>query len=359
MVELACGMASRGHAVEFVVYFPKLDFFRPRLDELGIKIHCFPKGSRLSLRTLFGLARLLRVERYDVAVSYLRTPSVYLELAGIVSPTTRVVVSERSSYLRESPGFGQWAERALHSLAHRVVANSRSHAEWLRARFPWLSTKVVCIYNGVAIPDATYPTNFPQVPHQLRLLVVGRVGPEKNALNLMRACISFEQRYGWAPQVTWVGKRDVSPSGIEYCAKIDEFLAKNPSVEQNWHWLGERADIVELLSDHHALIHASFFEGLPNVVCEALTVGKPVLLSNVCDHPYLVTQGERGFLFDPHEPDSIVDAINSLAALDEAAWRRMTSACLEYAQRELAIGTMLDRYECLFADMDSGRLVAR
>ena len=87
--------------------------------------------------------------------------------------------------------------------------------------------------------------------------------------------------------------------------QVDELIESLPKCGKNWRWLGEESDIPGLLREHHALIHPSLYEGLPNVVCEALAAGMPVLVSNVCDHPLLVADGERGFLFDPADPGSI------------------------------------------------------
>jgi glycosyltransferase involved in cell wall biosynthesis len=113
--------------------------------------------------------------------------------------------------------------------------------------------------------------------------------------------------------------------------------------------------VAEVVADHHALLHASFFEGLPNVVCEALSLGKPVVLSNVCDHPYLVAEGERGFLFDPHDPASIADALGRLAAMEPSQWRSMSQHCRDYAIRELEMGRMLDRFEEILRDIVAER----
>ena len=57
------------------------------------------------------------------------------------------------------------------------------------------------------------------------------------------------------------------------------------------------------------LILPSFFEGVPNVVCEAMSCGLPILISNVGDHSNLVEEGLNGYLFDPY---SISDMANSL-----------------------------------------------
>ena len=58
----------------------------------------------------------------------------------------------------------------------------------------------------------------------------------------------------------------------------------------------EKKDVSSYYKSYDYLIHPSIYEGLPNVICEALLDGMPVLASNVCDNGLLVREGERGFL---------------------------------------------------------------
>ena len=97
---------------------------------------------------------------------------------------------------------------------------------------------------------------------------------------------------------------------------IEELIDSMPEeVRKRINFLGEQRDIQKLLADSDALILASHYEGLPNVVCEALACGRPILASNVSDNRVLVKDGYRGFLFDPNKPDSISESISSLMKL--------------------------------------------
>ena len=62
----------------------------------------------------------------------------------------------------------------------------------------------------------------------------------------------------------------------------------------------------------------------------------------------LVADGERGFLFSPHDPESIAAAIQLLRGLDEDGWRRMAENAREYAEQNLTIDKMVSSYEVLF-----------
>jgi glycosyltransferase involved in cell wall biosynthesis len=346
MVELACGLRRLGHSVEMFVYFPQHNFFRASLDEHQILVHA-PERRGSSIGVLRRLAAVMRGATFDVAVSFLSTANIYAELARVASPGTRLVVSERTSFHDDKSAIGAFLRRLLHLLADRVVANSETQAAWLRSR-PWLRNQVSCIYNGVDLSRFRPAESTPKSGRALRLLGVGRIGPEKNLVNLITALAEFDEKFGYVPEIGWAGDRDSSRAGRRYCERIDALLSSLPNVRRGWHWLGLQTDVAGLLHQYHALIHPSLYEGLPNAVCEALATGMPVLASNVCDHPLLVADGCRGYLFDPRDPASIAAAIVKLVELDAGGWRNFGHNAREYAAGNLGVGKMVESYAALF-----------
>ena len=83
-------------------------------------------------------------------------------------------------------------------------------------------------------------------------------------------------------------------------------ILKNINLEQEREMLVK--NINDLYQSVDALIHPSIYEGLPNVICEAMILGCCVIASNVCDHPVILND-ERGLLFDPRSPKSISKSI--------------------------------------------------
>jgi glycosyltransferase involved in cell wall biosynthesis len=353
IVELACGMQRRGHHVEMFVYFPKHNFFRASLDEHQILVH-EPKKRGSSIGVLKRLAVVMRDGAFDAAVSFLSAANIYAELARVAVPSTRLVVSERTSFHDDKSAIGAFIRRALHLLSDRVVANSETQAAWLRSRFG-LRNRVACIYNGVDLSKFRPADSTPKSGAAMRLLGVGRVGPEKNLENVIKALAIFDEKFGYLPEIGWAGDRDLSDAGRHYCERLDAMLSKLPNVRRSWHWLGLQADVPGLLHHYDALIHSSLYEGLPNAVCEALATGRPVLASNVCDHPLLVADGFRGYLFDPHDPASIATAIMRLAELGPDDWRSFGRNAREYAAGNLGLDRMVDRYAALFENLREDR----
>lgn len=353
MASLAIGLAKRGHEIEIFNYFPDLDFFRPEVEKSGISIHEIQKTKGFSFRALIKLGLLLRSGKYHVALSFLNIPNAYLELAHFFKPSTPKVVSERSNHIgaRALPG-----QRLLHRVASRVVVNSWSHCEWLKARHPWLEPKLQVIYNGVDT-DLYKPSGVVRSdPKKLKLLAIGRVGPEKNVINLIKALVLFHDKLGWVPELNWVGRKDESKEGHSYGKEINDLLEISPpAVKNNIHFLGEKGLIHQVLAEHDALIHPSLFEGMPNVICEALAAGKPVLASNVSDNGRLVKEGERGFLFDPNNPSSITSSIKQLSDLPSERWLGISENCRNYSEETLSMNKLVSQYEDLFHQITSAK----
>ena len=61
----------------------------------------------------------------------------------------------------------------------------------------------------------------------------------------------------------------------------------------------------------------SLEENSPMGIEEAMAAGLPVVTSNRCEMPYMVRDGESGFLVDPNNPDDIARRLGQLLKNDE------------------------------------------
>lgn len=348
MVELACGLITLKHEIEIFSYYPRYDFFRSRLDDAGITIHQCNSDIPKPIDIIQRLSSLQSINSYDIVLSYLNNPNLYSELVKLLGAKYLLVVSERASHYSDVSKIDSFVRRNAHRIADHVVTNSFTQAEWLNNNFPFLSHKISTIYNGINISDFKVAALTPKHKKDLKLLAIGRVDVGKNGLNLLKALKLFNKKFGWIPSVSWAGRRDVTEKGSKYADNLEYEIKKSSEVKERWNWLGERNDVAELLRSHHALVHPSLYEGLPNAICEALAAGRPVLASNVCDHSYLVEEGVWGFLFDPLRPESICDAIEKLSLSSKMEWENMHDKAVFYAQTQLSVPKLVVEYENLF-----------
>jgi glycosyltransferase involved in cell wall biosynthesis len=105
--------------------------------------------------------------------------------------------------------------------------------------------------------------------------------------------------------------------------------------------------VAALLQGCDALVLPSLWEGLPNVVCEALASGVPVLASAVSDNPQLVPDGENGFNFSAESIEAIAEGILRFTALNHGEREAMGRRARAFAERELGLSAYVDKYERL------------
>lgn len=99
------------------------------------------------------------------------------------------------------------------------------------------------------------------------------------------------------------------------------------------------ADLHCLLAGCRGLLNPSLFEGWSTTVEEAKTYGVPLLLSDLPVHREQA--GDQGIFFDPHDPASLLTAIQRLRAIPPPARTPETMQALKVAadvrQREFAL----------------------
>ena len=346
MVTLATLLAQRGHSVRVFIYHPHLTGLAEPLAAAGVEVVHESKTSRFSIGPPLAFARELRTERYDAVLAFLRTPSLYAELAGTVARGTRIVVSERNGFPPGPVGLRTRLQVKLHRLADAVTVNAHHHREALEALEPALIGRVAVIYNGVDL-DRFSPGSAPvrvNPPHARRLLIASNTRAHKNVLGLCRALLVYADRYGTPPSVTWAGRISVGDADWNSLREGLKML-QSRGLDDRVSWLGQRVDVPELMRQHDAVLHPSLREGLPNAICEALASGRPVLAHHFGDHPRLVEDGVSGYVFDAESPTEFATVLHRFQSLTDDEVLRMGRRARTFAERELTPHRLVSSYE--------------
>ena len=343
IVSLAIGFANRGFNVSLFNYNPKIDHFRREVESHQIEIHDLEKRFRFDPRPLLHLRRLIASRRFDAVLSFLNTPNTYTILATIGSKYSRVVVSERFIFSDVNVEVSTWLRYQLYRFADFITVNSFHQRDRIIRTFPWARNKLITIWNGVDLSKFTpQQKELAAEKTSIRLLAVATLVDWKNAYNLIKA-LALVRRMNIPIHIDWAGRLDNSDNSQSEYARCQKLLHDLELVDA-WCWLGVCENMHKIYSKYDALIHPSFLEGLPNAICEALATGLPILASNVCDHPLLVKNGVNGWLFDPHDPQSIADAIINFYQLTKSARQEMGDASRKFAMEKLGMDYFIDKY---------------
>ena len=106
-------------------------------------------------------------------------------------------------------------------------------------------------------------------------------------------------------------------------------------------------DILNKIQQSDAVGLFSFYEGLPNAICEAMACGKLVVCSAVSDIPELISY-ERRVLCNPQDPKTIKEAISYLANLPVDSLKEMGEMNLRIAYKNFEKEAIINQYLNLF-----------
>jgi glycosyltransferase involved in cell wall biosynthesis len=188
--------------------------------------------------------------------------------------------------------------------------------------------KLHVVHCGV-IPSAYDPVRQDGRPGPLRVVTVGRLAPVKGHALLLEAVRELQGR-GTDVRLTIIGDGP-----------------KRAELERHANGLGVSGQVTftgavgqDEISGHYGnadlYVHASFAEGLPVVLMEAMAHGLPVVAAGVMGVREIVIDGDNGLVVRPGRVDELVAAIERLAGEPDQR-RRMGEAGRGIIEREFDV----------------------
>ena len=155
------------------------------------------------------------------------------------------------------------------------------------------------VVNGSGVNLSYFPVyRLPEGPTVF--LSIARLLGDKGLREYAQAANLIKKIY---PEVVFnlVGPSDPSPDGIP----LSEVSRWQESGAVNY--LGSSADVRPFIQNCHVYVLASYHEGMPRTVLEAMAIGRPILTTDVPGCRETVISGENGFLIPPHNITALVD----------------------------------------------------
>jgi glycosyltransferase involved in cell wall biosynthesis len=174
--------------------------------------------------------------------------------------------------------------------AHEIIAPSIGLKRLSEAADP-VSVRV--IPNGV---DTNYFTPSNDEKHlSLILLFVGRLHWQKNVSALFKILKIIRARFGLPAIARIIGD---GPERRELGKLAMQMALSGAIAFEGWR---SRAEIASAYRQVFLLVNLSRYEGMSNVVLEALASGLPVIGSNIPGNAELIEDQVTGFLFNPDD----------------------------------------------------------
>ena len=310
--QLTRAVLDEGKPKLFLAFLRTL-FTRPLLfmSALKLAIHCARRGDRGVAHHLIYLAEACVLLRWfaEAKIEHVHahfgtnSTTVAMLVNALGGPTYSFTVHGPEEFDRPiALKLGLKVHRSVFAVAISEYGRSQllrwcEFADW---------PKVKVVHCGV---DASFLNNPPTPipPDSKKLVCIGRLAEQKGQLVLVQAAAKLAAE-GQKFELVLVGDGPMRP---EIQRLIDQHQLQQPLTIAGWM---SNSEVRQQLLESRAMVLASFAEGLPVVVMEALALGRPVISTYVAGIPELVEPGRSGWLVPAGAIEPLVAAMRDATA---------------------------------------------
>jgi sugar transferase (PEP-CTERM/EpsH1 system associated) len=333
-----------------------------RIEQAGVSVHAIGKGQGSDYGLAVKLAQVMRQRRPDI-VHTRNWGAVDGILAARMAGVPVVIHGEHGREAADPEGRNRRrnvARRLLGRWVDRFVVVSGDLARWLAEETGVPAGKVVQIKNGVdtekfhpASDKSALREKLGIPPESFVVGAVGRLDPVKDYGTLIRAA----GRAG-LPVPNAVGTQAgdgmvLMIAGTGPCREELEQAARAEGLGERVRFLGERADVPDLMRAFDLFVLSSVGEGMSNTILEAMASGLPVVATRVGGNPELIEEDVTGTLVPPADPEKLAAAIR-IYRDDPSCAREHGRAGRERAVEKFSLSRMVRAYEALYDGVLSG-----
>jgi glycosyltransferase involved in cell wall biosynthesis len=321
------------------------------IKKAGICLIPFEMSRRMGnpLRELLGLALLYRRERPDIVHHVALKPVLYGSMAvclgGLPAQVNAVaglgwLFISRSHLARlMSPAIRWLLARLLSAPRCRVIVQNPDDAELLRKSGVPQSRLRMVRGSGV---DTSMFSPVPNTPGPLCVVMATRILWDKGVGEFVAAARILKLS---APKVRFilVGEPD-----LDNPASVPKATLKTWQEENVVEWWGHSDDMAKTFQAAHVVCLPSYREGLPKVLIEAASCGKPIVTTDVPGCREVVCDGDNGFLVPVRDSKALSEALLRLienSDLRAQMGRRSREIALAEFSSELVNAQTLDVYK--------------
>ncbi len=322
------------------------DYYPEQLEKLGLRYVTLRRKNRFDISLIWRLRQLIRREKIDVIMSTLFYADFMAALVGKWAGAKAVFSWETISSPLWLVPRRLYPYRTVIKLADRVISVSQATAKWLAEERGVSPRQIKVIPYGVDL-DRFKRANDPELRKELGLPedaaiigMVARLQPQKGHIYLFDAA---EKILKEAPNT-----RFVLVGGGPDRDKLEE-MVKHKGLDKYIHFLGYRDDVPRLLGLFDIFTLPSLFEGLPNVVLEAMASSLPVVATPVDGTKEAVVPGETGILVPTKDPAKLADALTALLK-DPVRAKQLGDNGRRRVENEFSLQLQVRRFENLYEE---------
>lgn len=348
------GFAKYLNNNKFKSYFCTLSgpgWLTEEVEALGIK--CYSLGITNGINYPAGFMRLMKVIKEiqpDIIHSQLRFASFFGSLAGKIKRKP-IVLSTRTytSYFGKYEFLDPWAARFSDFMT--AVSNSAKEILVRKERMP--ANKIRVLYNGIELKKFQAPSdekikecrNRFDLDNCIVIGIVANLHQIKGHRYLLEAAEILTKKF--------TNLRFLIVGDGILRKELEDFVSRAKLKKiVKFTGLQQGQDLVNILSIMDIFVHPSLNEGVSISIMEAMSMGKPVVATNVGGTPELVIDKKTGLLVKPKDSKALAEALAKLIKEPQLI-SEMGKNAQERIKNNFTIEKTVRNYENLYEELIS------
>jgi glycosyltransferase involved in cell wall biosynthesis len=323
-------------------------------EKKGIRVRYISMKNKINLGGLKQLRDIIKEEKIMLIHSHGYKPSFYCLLLHILYKVPYIITCHLWTMDNFKYRLYVLLDRISMLFAERVVAVSQPIMNDI---YRWKINRknVIMINNGIDIYkyteciDNLNPQNLRnELGLQQNTLIIGNIGrlTHQKAQHIFIEAASIIINKRSDIEFIILGEGDQR----DY---IDGLIMKL-GISQKVHLAGFRQDAIQIMKLFEVFVLCSINEGLPIVILEAMSLGVPIVSTDVGDIPNVIHDGLNGILINKGDPSVLSDAI--LRILDDQSLRKtISNNAKQTVNSEFSLFNMSSKYLNIYKEIDSNK----
>lgn len=325
-----------------------------QLRKEGVKTACLKIEKKWEVWKAIHFFSIIKNFKPDILQSFLFFDNILARIFGKFMSIPVIISGQRNVEIHRSQ-LRNFIDRVTLPLADYIVSNSKAGKQILVNREKIDEKKIEVIYNGIDIQDfnkkqkADLADLFTSESFFSNKFIVGFIGSltQQKGLNVLfeAAAELKEKSLNIILVLIGEGKRKQEL----------EQLTKELGIEDIVYFTGYKDMGWKFMRLFDVLVSPSLWEGMPNVVIEAMAQGIIVVATNVGGIPELIEEGKDGFLVESKNIHALVDKISYIFNLPEEKRIEIRENAQKKIIKNYSIEKMVREYESLYQDLLQNR----
>lgn len=338
MVLAGKGLADRGHRVTVACISGSI--IEEKSQEKGLDIFHFSIPADIAFWKMSPLKTFLIKNEIDVLICCqnkdVKIGARTARSIGVKAIFSRQGIQNLTDKKKYIKPFTQYIDG--------IITNTNS-IKVIYEGFGWFPANFIhVVYNGVEVqkntPKIDLHTDYGLRKESKIIFSAGRLDHQKGFDLLIKVAQKAKQEnLNWQFVIAGDGKLKNELASTSQTERVADMI----------HFIGFSNQVPLLAKSADVFVLPSRYEGMPNALLEAMSLGKASVATSVNGAPELVDDGVSGFLVESENVDQLFEKLK-LILTDERLRKSMELKAKERVQSIFTIEKMMDNLERLFED---------